>query len=96
MIKVSRESSIGGVAGAVAHELRRSGQATVTAVGERSVYRAMLALCCAADFMQQEGRSLTIAPQFERIVSTRGAELTAMKFECGLAGEGVLSEAGPF
>jgi stage V sporulation protein SpoVS len=96
MIRVARKSSIGGVAGAVAHELRASGSAEVTAVGQISVYRAMLAICCAADFMAQEGRTLMVAPQFATIVGNQGTELTAMQLSCALAGEQVLSEAGPF
>lgn len=77
-IRVASHSRATAVAGAIAHRLRQSGAVSVQAMGARAVNQAVKAIALAHCYLQEEGRELSVIPEFIT-VQCKGGERTAIR-----------------
>ena len=80
ILRVASHSPVHATAGSIAATLRQHGHATVQAIGAGAVNQMVKALAVAAQFLVEDGLTLSCVPSF---VATEiyGAEKTAMRFE---------------
>jgi len=79
VLKVSKSSNPGSVAGALAGVVRERGNAEIQAIGAASVNQAVKAIAIARGFLAPSGYNIVCIPAFSEI-EVGGEERTAIRF----------------
>jgi stage V sporulation protein S len=79
VLKVSKNSIPGSVAGALAGIIRERGSAEIQAIGAAAVNQAVKAIAIARGFLAPSGFDIVCVPAFSE-VTILGEERTAIKF----------------
>ena len=79
ILKVSKSSNPGSVAGALAGVVRERGSAEIQAIGAAAVNQAVKAIAIARGFLAPSGYNIVCIPAFSEI-EVAGEERTAIKF----------------
>lgn len=79
-IKVGAKSNPDLVAGAIAGEVTKNRVATVTAIGEAAVYKAVRAITVARRYLAAKGVDLICTPGMDNSPNPEGQERTFIKF----------------
>jgi len=79
ILKVSKSSNPGSVAGALSGVVRERGSAEIQAIGAAAVNQAVKAIAIARGFLAPSGYNIVCIPAFAEI-EVSGEERTAIKF----------------
>ncbi|MBP5313246.1 MAG: stage V sporulation protein S [Clostridia bacterium] len=66
-LKVSADTEVGGLAGAIAGSLRRGEDAEVVSVGAGALNQAVKAVVIAKEFLAKEGKDIAMEPRFSEV-----------------------------
>ena len=79
VLKVSKSSNPGSVAGALAGVMRERGTAEIQAIGAAAVNQAIKSIAIARGFLAPSGYNIVCIPAFSEI-TVAGEERTAIRF----------------